>query len=339
MRTLSLFLGAAAAALAATAASAQPDAVPSFHVAGSIAAPDSRWDFASWDAAHNRVLVAHGQDVLVIDAGNGHAVSSIGKLAGAHGVVAIPGTDSLLVSSGHDDSVRILGELDGTERARIAVAADPDAIILSADGATAYVMGGDSGVISVIDLVKQAEVGRITMKPGLEVPVFAGPNLLAVNNEQQSEIELADLGSRAMAGTIALPGCKAPTGLAVAPDQHLALSSCANGVAALVDLAGRRLVALLPIGQGPDTVIWQQAKQRFLVPCGRSGTLSIIALDGARPTVLPAVTTETSARTAALDPVSGHLYLPAARMQPSVAGARPALVPGSFHVLDLAPGY
>ena len=40
--------------------------------------------------------------------------------------------------------------------------------------------------------------------------------------------------------------------------------------------------------------------------------------------------TAISARTAALDPASGALYLPAARLLPAVAGARPALVPGQL---------
>ncbi len=341
MRRLSQMLGLSVAAITAAllvpGAGARAEPTPAFHIAGSISAPDSRWDFASWDAAHGRVLVAHGADVLVIDPANA-AVRSIGHVVGAHGVLAIPGTDRLLVSSGHDDSVRILNEVTGAELARIAVAADPDAMVLSGDGRKAYVMGADSGIMSIIDLVRMAETGRITLKPGLEVPLLASPTLLAVNNERQGEIELADLASGKAAGTIALPGCTGPTGLALAPKQGLALSTCANGVAALVDLSARRLVALLPIGQGPDTAIWQEELHRFLVPCGRSGTLSLISLDGAGvPHVLPPVTTQVSARTAALDPASGRLFLPAASLQPATPGARPALVPGSFRLLVLAP--
>ena len=346
MRHSTLLSGICAVTLAIAGAAAMADPAPAFHPAGSITAPDARWDFASWDGPHARLLVAHGQDVLVIDPANtgpaGSGVRAIGKLVGAHGVQAIPGTETLLVSSGHDDSVRVLNEVTGEELARIAVAADPDAVVLSADGRTAYVMGADSGMVSIIDLAKRAETGRIALKPGLEVPVLASPTLLAVNNEQLSEIDLADLATAKAAGAIALPGCTGPTGLALAsnhgaPDLHLALSACANGVAALVDLSARTLVALVPIGQGPDTAIWQGAQHRFLVPCGRSGTLSIIVLEGRTPRVLPPVTTEVSARTAALDPVSGWLYLPAARFVPGVAGGRPAIVPGSFHLLMLAP--
>lgn len=342
MNRLIWTIGIAVAALSSTMAAAAPDSPgfggPGFSKATSIPAPDGRWDFASWDAAHQRVLVAHGQDVLVIDPSGSGSVKAIGKVAGAHAVLAIPGSNTVLVSSGHDDSMRILDETSGAELATIAVAANPDAAILSSDGRTAYVMGAKAGAISIIDITRRVETGRIALKPGLEVPVLVSPTLIAVNNGDQSEIELADLATGKAAGVIALPGCTGPTGLAYAPEQGLALSACANGKAALVDIAARRLVSLLPIGQGPDTAIWQAARHRFLVPCGRSGTLATISLDGRQAHVQPSVETETSARTAALDPASGRLYLPAARFQPAPAGQRPSMMPGSFHLVVLAPG-
>jgi len=336
MHRLALTLSVAVAAIAATAARAEP-AAPSFRPAAAIAAPDGRWDFASWDTDHQRLLVAHGLDVLVIDPSGLAPVRAIGTIAGAHAVLAIPDSNTVLVSSGHDDSVRILDASSGAELAKIAVAADPDAAVLSADGRTAYVMAAKAGAISIIDLVRRVETGRIALKPALEVAVLASPTLIAVNNEDESEIELADLTTGKAAGAIPLPGCTGPTGLAYAPEAGLALSACANGQAALVDIAARRLVQLLPIGMGPDTAIWQAAQHRFLIPCGRSGTVSIITLSGRSAAVQPAVTTEISARTAALDPASGKLYLPAARFQPAAAGQHPAMVPGSFHIAVLNP--
>jgi len=327
-------LAAAVSALAVTVAAAVPT-TPAFHSAAPIAAPDGRWDFTSWDAEHGRVLVAHGQDVLIF--GPAGSVHAIGKLAGAHGVLAIPGSNHVLVSSGKDDSVRVLDSTTGAELAKIAVTGDPDAMILSDDGHTAYVMGADSGAISIVDLVSNTEKGRIKLKAGLEVPVLLSPTLLAVNNEPQGEIELADLATGKAAGVIAMPGCKEPTGLAYVPEQGLGLSACANGVAALVDMKARALVKLLPIGMGPDTAIWQESAHRFLVPCGRSGTLSIISLNGREAKVEASIPTQTTARTAALDPASGKLYLPAASFGAAVGGGRAPMVPGSFHLLVLAP--
>ncbi len=336
MKTLFRTVMSSTALLASTGVWAAP-AGPIYQRLPDIAAPDGAWDFASWDAAHNRVIVAHANDVLLVDPANPASVRAIGQIDGAHAALAIPGGDRVLVSSAHDNTVRILDGSSGSQLASIAVASDPDATVLSKDGRFAYVMGADSGAISVIDLDRQTEASRIAVKPGLEVAVLFGDHMLAVNDEDLGEIELVDISAGKLVGAIAMPGCDGPTGLAYAPEYGLALSACANGKAALVDLQRRKLIKLLPIGLGPDTAIWDASRKHFLVPCGKSGTLSVIALDRRGARTVGTVSTELSARTAAFDPATGRIYLPAARLQPAPAGKRPDIVHGSFHLLVLSP--
>lgn len=326
-------LAVAALSLASNLAAADS---PAFTRMSDIPGPDGRWDFASWDATHTRVIVAHGNDVLLVDPASPTAARAIGDIAGAHAALAIPGGNRILVSSSRDNTVRILDAVTGTQLTSISVAADPDATVLSPDGRTAYVMGADSGAISIVDLAGMTETARIALKPGLEVPVLFGNRMLAVNNESLSEVEVVDLATEKLVGTIPLAGCEGPTGLALADGSNLALSSCANGKAALVDLAARKVVQLLPIGLGPDTVIWDGKYHRFLVPCGKSGTLSLIGLNGRRARVAGSVKTDVSARTAAFDPVSGRVYLPAARFGPAAAGKKPDVTAGSFHIVVLS---
>jgi DNA-binding beta-propeller fold protein YncE len=333
-RSLLAATSALLSVLAVPAAMAAP-AAPAFKPLPAIQAPDDLWDFAQWDGEHHRLLVAHGKDVLVIDPATRH-VRAIGQIQYAHAVVPLPGRDRILVTSKFDDSVRILDGASGAEVNRIAVAKDPDATVLSADGHKAYVMAAKAGAISVVDLDSMKETGRIPLKTGLEVAVLASPTLLAVNTEDFNEIELADLATNKPAGTIPLPGCEGPTGLAMG-DGGLALSACANGKAALVDIAHRKVVRMLPIGMGPDTVIWDAAHHRFLVPCGESGSLSIIAMDKAGAHVQPAVATGPNARTAAFDPATGRIYLPSARLNPAVKGKPKTVVTGSFRILALSP--
>ncbi|WP_150295582.1 YncE family protein [Sphingobium estronivorans] len=268
MRRLIFSLLAASVAIA-SAPAAFAGSAPAFVRAADIPAPDGRWDFASWDSEHGHLLVAHGQDVLLVDPALKPVFRTIGKIEGAHAALAIPGTNRILVTSGHDDSVRILDAGSGAQIASIAVPADPDAAIVSADGHMAYVMAAKAGMVSVIDLDSLRELRRFPLKPGLEVPVLVDSHLLAVNNEDAGEIELVDPDAGKALGAIALPGCEGPTGMAYSPETGLALSACANGKAALVDLAEHKLVRLVPIGLGPDTAIWQAKERRFLVPCGK----------------------------------------------------------------------
>ena len=61
-------------------------------------------DGTNWDARHNRLLVAHGRNVLVIDPTCSQQVRAIGTIAGANAALAIPDIDHLLVTSGKDCS-------------------------------------------------------------------------------------------------------------------------------------------------------------------------------------------------------------------------------------------
>jgi hypothetical protein len=49
------------------------------------------------------------------------------------------------------------------------------------------------------------------------------------------------------------------------------------------------------------------------------------------------VTTAVSARTIALDPDTGRVYLPSAKLAPPVGNERPKPVPGTFNVIVVSP--
>jgi metal-dependent amidase/aminoacylase/carboxypeptidase family protein len=64
---------------------------------------------------------------------------------------------------------------------------------------------------------------------------------------------------------------------------------------------------------------------------------AVFSVHGKQVTPAGTVTTEVGARTAALDPVSGRVFLPSAKFQPAQQGQRPAMVPGSAHLLVVGP--
>jgi YVTN family beta-propeller protein len=324
-------------ALTATVAVA---AVPTpTYVAGrQIAGPDGGWDYTKVDPDTRKLYVAHGDVVTEIDLANGDAVRSFGALAKAHAVVPLP-RGMLLVTSAHDNSVRLFDTKTGQETAKITVGDDPDAAFYDPATGHAVVMNAKGGTVSVIDIATRTIVRTIRLKPGLEYGVLASGGRLLVNNEDANEIETADLATGKVGPAIALTGCQGPTGLALDDKTNQLISACANGKAAVVDAKAHRLVKLLDIGAGPDAAIVDAKRRLAFIPCGKDGTLEVIALDapgGAR--IVATVKTEVGARTGALDPSDGSLYLPTARFgAPATPGARPAALPGSFHVLAVSP--
>lgn len=325
--------------LLALGASAVSAAAPVTHyvVNRQIAGPDGGWDYTSVDPATRRVYVAHNTVVTEIDIAHDGAVRSFGDIAKAHTVVPVSGQPLLLVTSGHDDSVRLLDTTDGHEVAKIAVGTDPDAAFYDPTSGEAVVMNAKGGTVSVIDVAGRKVVRTITLKPGLEFGVLGDNGILFVNNEDLSEIETADLRTGKTGPAIAMPGCEGPTGLGFDARTDRLISACANGKAAVIDAGALRLRALLDIGKGPDSVIMDTARRFAFIPCGQAGLIEIVSLDApGGPTVVGSVKTEIGARTGTLDPSNGTLYLPTARFTPAAAaGAKPVMIPGSFHVLVL----
>ena len=133
----------------------------------------------------------------------------------------------------------------------------------------------------------------------------------------------------------ALQGCDGPTGIAYAPDVDRPISACANGVAVVSTPDGHQ-VARLAIGPRPDGALYDPMCKLAFVPSGGDGTLAVIRMSG-KPEVVAQVKTAKGARTAALDPATGRIYLPSAQYAAPIGDARPAMLPGTFAVLIVAP--
>ena len=97
-------------------------------------------------------------------------------------------------------------------------------------------------------------------------------------------------------------------------------------------------VATLAIGAGPDAVIYDAVRHLAFIPCGRDGVLEVIAVRG--PTevaIVQTLKTKTGARTGALDPKTGALYLPAAQFVTPAAGGKPVATPGTYQFVVVTP--
>ena len=310
---------------------------PGYRVVGSIAAPgDGGWDYATIDRTAKRVYVTHGATVVAADIVHGTASAPFSGIAKGHAAVPIAAQHLVAVTSGHDDSVRLFDIQSGSEVAKIAVGTDPDAAFYDAQASRLVVINAKGGTVSLVDPSMRKVTATITLKPGLEAATQDGDTLL-VNNEDLNELDTASLRTGKPGPAIALTGCQGPTGIAFDPATGQAVSACANRKAAVVDVRHHRLVRLLDIDGGPDTVLIDQHRRLAFIPCGRDGTLVMIALDGGAH-VVQHIATEAGARTGALDPETGRIYLPTAALSPAAAsGARPQPKPGSFHILVLAP--
>ena len=159
------------------------------------------------------------------------------------------------------------------------------------------------------------------------------------NIETTAEIAVIDAKARKVTGSYKLAGCEEPSGLAYAADSKLLISACGNGIAKIVQADTGKDIASVPIGRGPDAVIYDPRRKLAFIPCGRDGVLEVISLaDPAHIAVVQHVATQVGTRTGTLDPATGKLYLMAFKNDPKpVPGGRAARLPGSFEVLVVGP--
>ena len=325
-----------AAALALTATT--PSTAPQYVVTGSIAGPDGGWDYARVDPDARRLYVARTDAVTVVDLDKASTIASWGPIVRGHAVVPLPG-QRLLVTSGNDASVRFLDATDGHQLASVAVDKKPDAAIYDPATKRAFVMNATTGSISILDTVAMRVTGTIQVKPALEYAVLGKDGTLFVNDEDANEVEVIDLVHAKVLAPIAMPGCEGATGLGYDLRGNRLIGACGNGKAIVIDVTHRKVVASIDTGKGADAVIIDEARHLAFIPCGSDGVLDILTLDRAQVARAARVTTEVGARTGALDPKTGAVYLPTARFAPPVAGARRgAALPGSFHILKIVPG-
>jgi DNA-binding beta-propeller fold protein YncE len=199
-------------------------------------------------------------------------------------------------------------------------------------------MNAHDGTITLVDPARQAAAGQIAVGGALEFAVADGAGHVFVNVEDRNEVAEIDIAGRQVIGRGSLSPCEGPTGLALDPDSHVLLSACANGKAVAVSSIDLHVIAQVPIGEHPDAVIFDDRNKRFLVPCGGNGVLTVVdqTADGS-VAVSASIATAQGARTGAIDPETGKIYLPTVDYQPAKAGEKATAVPGSFHILVLGP--
>src|SRR5262245_35541807 len=116
-----------------------------------IGAPD-RWDLLTFDGGSNRVYIAHGDRVTVIDAAAGKVIGNVeGFPGGTHGVAVIPSMHRGYTDDGKAATANSFDLNALTALKSIPAADDADAIALDPVSGHLYVIDSDPGKVTVID--------------------------------------------------------------------------------------------------------------------------------------------------------------------------------------------
>ena len=297
---------------------------------------DGGWDYLSFDAQRHHLFVSRGDHVLVIDVDHAIQIGSIADTRGVHGIAIAQDLHRGFTSDGKAASVTAF-DLDTLKTVAVikGTGMNPDAILYDAASHHVLTFNGKSSNASVIDPSTNAVIATIALPGKPEFSVSDGAGHVYVNIEDKSELVQIDSHSNTVMNTWPLAPCESPSGLAIDRQHQRLFSVCDNQKMAVVDAGNGHLVATLPIGDGPDAVVFDDASSTIYSSNGESGTITAIQEDDPdHYKVKNTIVTQVSARTLALDPQTHRLYLSSAKFTDTKqANGRPAVMPGSFALL------
>lgn len=317
---------------AITTASAAQAAGSGYHITERIAGPDGGWDYVSYDAGRDRVLVARTAAVTAIDLKTRTVNPAFAPAARGHAAFAVNGGAEVAITNGNANTVTFVDAVTGALLATVATGNGPDDAIVEPKTGLLLVMDHRGGTVTLVDAKSHTAVGTIAVGGVLEAAAVDGKGRVFVNVEDKNQIAVLDIPARRITARYDLPGCEGPTGIAYAAADKLLISSC-DGVAEVVAADTGKVVRQIKIGHGADGVAYDAGRHLAFIPAGMAGTLSVISVRHGDATLIDTVETQKGARTLAIDTVHGRVFLPVARYVIPADGGRPTPTPGTFELL------
>jgi DNA-binding beta-propeller fold protein YncE len=293
-----------------------------------------KWDYLHFDAATQRVFISQGDELTVVDAHSGKISGHVTGLRGSHGIAIDPKTGFGYADSSDTKTISIFNLKTLTVVQTMPALEDADGMLYDSVSDQVFVVGGDAAAMLAIDphTNKVAKTIALGGKPEFLVSDEAGS--VYVNISDKNQIVRLDTRTDAITARWRIAPCHRAVGLAIDAKTRRLFSSCANALMMVADADDGKIVAQLPIGKGTDSAAFDPVRARAF-SANRDGTLSIIQEHGGNDvTALAAVKTALGARTMAVDPASGRIFLVTA----SVASAGPPKQPGGVPNYKFAPG-
>jgi YVTN family beta-propeller protein len=302
---------------------------------------DGGWDYLNADPVTGMLFISRGTHVQVMDMEKKTLAADILNTNGVHGIALAHEFGKGYISDGRDTAVTIFSLKDFTTIRVLKIKGlNPDAIFYDVFSKRVFTFNGRSSDATAIDAATDSVVGTVPLGGKPEFAQSDGKGTIYVNIEDKSTIAGFDAMTLKVLKTWSIAPGEEASGLAIDREHHLLFSVAGNKKMIVSDYEAGKVVADVPIGEGPDAAGYDPETHLAFSSNGRDGTLTVIhekAPD--KFTVVDIVKTQASARTMSLDPKSHKIYLSAAEFgnapEPTKDNPRqrPPMVPGSFTIL------
>jgi YVTN family beta-propeller protein len=322
---------------------ASVSAAANYHVANRyVLGGDGGWDYVTYDTAGKRLFISRSTHVMIVDPASGKMVADIPNTPGVHGIALAPDLGKGFTSNGADGTVTVFDLHSLKPITTIQTnAKNPDGIVYDPANKRVLTFNGGSNDATVIDAQSNSVVATIPLNGRPEFPVADGKGMVYDNVESTSEIVAIDTSKAAIVSRWSLGTCQTPSGISMGRVHRRLFTAC-RGEMGVVDADSGKLLATLPTGAGTDATRFDPNTQLAFASNGRDGTLTVVHEDTPNTfSVVQNAKSETGARTMALDPQSGNVFLVTAQIHvnPDAKTFRERfqVVPGTFALLVMVP--
>ena len=327
------------------AVSAVAHAAPHYRLTQEVKLPgDGGWDDLTFDDAGHRLFIAHGTQVQVIDTDKLTLVGTIADTPGVHGIALAGDVGHGYISAGRS-GVIVVFDLKSLARLKEikTTGENPDAIIYDSATHRVFAFNGRGRNATAIDAKTEEVIGTIALDAKPEFAVSDGKGMVYVNLEDKSSIAQIDAQHLKVTAVWPVTGCEEPSGLAIDLTGQRLFAVCDNKVMAVVDARSGRTLGTAPIGDHVDGAKYDSGMHLAFASCGEGVLTAVATNGGGKPEVAQSVPTQPGARTMALDEHTHRVFLVTASLGPPPAATaenphpRPAILPGTFRLLVVAP--
>lgn len=298
------------------------------------------WDYFEPDPATHRIFIPRQTHMLVVDA-EGKVITDMPNIKGAHAVEFAPELKRGFTSNGNAHSITIfdMGTLQIIKEVEIPNR-NPDAIVYDPASKRLFVFnGGKDHEVTAIDAKTGEIAGSIPLDGKLETGQADGAGHVYVNDEDNNKIAAIDSKTLKVLDQWSIAPCEEPAGLAIDVAHKRLFAGCHNKIMAVVDYTNGKVVATVPIGDRTDANRFDPGTGLAFASCG-DGTITVAHEDAPdKYTVVQTISTQTGARTMALDVKNHNIYTVTADLGASSAPTkenprpRPTIVPNTFTLL------
>ncbi|HEY3800917.1 MAG TPA: hypothetical protein VGL58_21395 [Caulobacteraceae bacterium] len=281
--------------------------------------PAAAWDYATF--AGGRIYLGHRDSIAVIDPIAGKVVGTVTGLDEAHGAAVDVALGKGFATSGGDGMLKEFDLTTFADVKDIPTGKDSDGVIFDPGAGVVLVTVGDAKQLVIVDAKSAAVTHQVDLPGSPEFVAADGKGRAFVNIASTGQLARVDIASGKVEAVWDLTGCQRPHGLAYDHKTRRLFAGCANAKLVEVDPDSGKLIATLPAGPQNDAMIVDEARGRVFCPNG-DGTLTE-AKEGPGDTLTPLRTIPTflGARSGAIDPKTGVIYLTYGQIQ-IVAGPR-----------------